>query len=132
MIPVDLRSASCPSIKPVISPPGLLFVTLFPPQYLAQAQGFLLHLATSTLHYLHDIHPPESNVLEVISSPTTSVKDKVAALKSALSLGGHVLAICVSLVVAWKLGEAVMRVVEVLAWPLVVPLRVLGWVVGGV
>ncbi|SMQ50877.1 unnamed protein product [Zymoseptoria tritici ST99CH_3D7] len=83
-----------------------------PPQYLEQAEEFVISIITSILCYLRDIQLPKSDLAETLTSPTATVKEKAKALKAALSLAGHVLAIGMTLVLAWKVSAAVMQVVE--------------------
>lgn len=90
----------------------------------------LLEFATSALRYLGSLQVPRIDTLEVLKDPNVSAKEKVDALRTALSLAGHALAVCTILAMLWKLGAALMHLLEVISWPLAVPLRMLRWIVG--
>ena len=82
------------------------------------------------LSYAKSLEMPKLAVIEILSSPEASTREKLIAVKSVLSLAAHALAICTTLAMLWKLGAAIMHLLEVLLWPLMVPLRILRWVVG--
>ncbi|KAF2161876.1 hypothetical protein M409DRAFT_58657 [Zasmidium cellare ATCC 36951] len=53
------------------------------------------------------------------------VKERLELFKASVSLLGHGLAVCAALAMVWKVGVVVVSLVEVLLWPLAVPVRVL-------
>ncbi|KAF2217559.1 hypothetical protein CERZMDRAFT_115977 [Cercospora zeae-maydis SCOH1-5] len=92
--------------------------------YLEQSLDHLLLL----LRYLGSLQIPRVGLLELLQDPEVSTKDKVEALKAVLSLAGHALAVCTLLAMLWKLGTSLVQFVEVVLWPLVLPLRMVKWI----
>ncbi|KAF7195161.1 hypothetical protein HII31_03367 [Pseudocercospora fuligena] len=90
----------------------------------------LLEYATSALRYLGSLQVPRIDTLELLKDPHVSTREKAEALKTVVSLAGHALAVCTLLAMLWQLGAAVMHLLEVVFWPLAVPLRVMRWIAG--
>lgn len=57
-------------------------------------------------------------------------KEKLAAFRALVSLLGQALAVCIALAVVWKVSVAAVGLVELVMWPLAVPVRILRFVVG--
>lgn len=81
------------------------------------------------LTYLGSLQLPRFDLIELLKDPGVPIQEKTAALKAVLSLAGHALAICTLLAMLWKLGVAVMGLLEVVLWPFVVPMKMVKWVV---
>ncbi|KAK4498878.1 hypothetical protein PRZ48_009388 [Zasmidium cellare] len=58
------------------------------------------------------------------------VRERLEAFKALVSLLGHALAVCMALAMAWKVTVAVLNLLEVVLWPLAVPVRIVRFVVG--
>lgn len=91
----------------------------------------LISILIMVSDFLCCIPMPKVAFFETLASSEVSVDEKVEALKAVLTLLGHALAVCTALAMIWKLGAALMQVLEVLLWPLAVPLRVLRWMAVG-
>ncbi|EME79139.1 uncharacterized protein MYCFIDRAFT_177791 [Pseudocercospora fijiensis CIRAD86] len=90
----------------------------------------ILEYVTSALRYLGSLQVPRIDTLELLKDPDVSTREKAEALKTVLSLAGHALAVCTMLAMLWQLGAAVIHLLEVVFWPLAVPVRMLRWIVG--
>lgn len=90
----------------------------------------LVDLLRLFLSSAKSLEMPKVAVIETLSSSEASTTEKMIALKQVLSLAAHALAICTTLAMLWKLGAAIMHLLEVLLWPLMVPLRILRWIGG--
>lgn len=95
-----------------------------------KAEEVLLGLAAWLLCYVKGIQMPQSDLIETLRSPHTTARDKVDALKGALSLAGHVLAVGTALAMIWQLSAAVIQLLQIALWPLAVPFRILKWLMG--
>lgn len=82
----------------------------------------------SLLAYIQAIPVPKSAQIETLMSPVASTKAKAEALKAVLSIAAHGVAVCTILAVIWRLGAATMQLLDVLLWPLLVPLKILMWI----
>ncbi|EME44211.1 hypothetical protein DOTSEDRAFT_71893 [Dothistroma septosporum NZE10] len=82
------------------------------------------------LSYAQSLELPKVATVEILSSSDASAAEKIVALKAVLSLAAHTLALCTTLAMLWKLEAAIVHLLEVLLWPLMVPLRILRWMVG--
>lgn len=72
-------------------------------------------------------------IVEMVSSSPdddTPAKEKLEALKALGLLVGHGLVVCVGVAMVWKVVVAVLNLVEVVLWPLAVPLRVVRFMLG--
>jgi len=78
-----------------------------------------------------DIKLPQLAPIAALRAKHSTPQQKVDALRSLLALGGQILAVLVGVSIAWKLCVAVGQVLALVLWPLVVPLRILRWIVIG-
>lgn len=87
---------------------------------------YLRQLATSL-----DLKLPQLAPIAALRAQHTTPQQKVDALRSLLALGGQILAVLVAVSMTWKLCVAVGQVLGLVLWPLLVPLRVVRWIVLG-
>ena len=73
---------------------------------------------------------PRLQVLDALSSDTATPEQKVDAMKTIVSSTGQLLVVFMILGTLWSVGSAVGRVLEVVFWPVSVPLRMLRWLGG--
>lgn len=90
-----------------------------------------LGVLEALLSYMTRIKIPKSGQIELLMSQDAPTQERVEALKALVSLAAHALAVCTTLAMLWKLGSAVMHLLEVLLWPLAVPFKVLRWIARG-
>lgn len=90
-----------------------------------------LGVLEALLSYMTHIKIPKSGQIELLMSQDAPTQERVEALKALVSLTAHALAVCTTLAMLWKLGSAVMHLLEVLLWPLAVPFKVLRWIARG-
>jgi hypothetical protein len=94
-------------------------------------------LATAIINIIescrHIILPriPRLRVLDVLRADDRSPQQKVDALKHMLSTVGQALLVLAITATLWHVGSAIMHVLEVVLWPVLVPLKILKWVRGG-
>ncbi|KAK3654066.1 hypothetical protein LTR56_003502 [Elasticomyces elasticus] len=73
---------------------------------------------------------PRIDILSALNAPNATPRQKVDALRELLSLGAQVFAFLMVLSMLWRLGTAVVQLLELVFWPLIVPLKVVRWVAG--
>ncbi|KAK5721817.1 hypothetical protein LTR15_006409 [Elasticomyces elasticus] len=73
---------------------------------------------------------PRIDILSALNAPNATPQQKVDALRELLSLGAQVFAFLMVVSMLWKLGTAVVQLLELVFWPLIVPLKVVKWVAG--
>ncbi|KAK5686441.1 hypothetical protein LTS10_002559 [Elasticomyces elasticus] len=73
---------------------------------------------------------PRIDILSALNAPNATPRQKVDALRELLSLGAQVFAFLMVVSMLWKLGTAVVQLLELVFWPLIVPLKVVRWVAG--
>ncbi|TKA67762.1 hypothetical protein B0A55_08434 [Friedmanniomyces simplex] len=95
-------------------------------QLLATLLTYAVHKSQPLLHF------PNPTALSALRIASATPQEKLDALRSLLRLGAQGLAILMVLSALWRLGAAVAGVVEMVVWPLVVPCRIVRWMVGGV
>jgi len=69
-------------------------------------------------------------LLRTLRDSNATSKQKIAATKSLLLAIGQVSAVLMAVAMAWRLGAAILHVVEVLLWPFAVPFKILGYFLG--
>ena len=74
---------------------------------------------------------PIPAILVPLTSPDACLEERVTAMKTLLTLLGQVLGVLIAVSALWKLLAAVAGVVGMLVWPLVVPLKLIWWVMAG-
>ena len=84
-------------------------------------------LARLSLH----VRLPRPALVRTLTAAEASPEQKVAALRTLLAASGQILAILVVVSLAWKMVAVVGQVCGILLWPIVVPLRVIRWLVVG-
>lgn len=77
------------------------------------------------------IRIPRPAMVNTLISPQASIEEKVAASRTLLALVGQVVGVLMALSVVWKLLDAVAGIVGIVMWPLIVPIRVVWWVMAG-
>lgn len=90
----------------------------------------LINFLSHALDRCEDLRLPEPPVISTLRKQNATPEQKMQALSTLLSAAGQGLAVLMAVTVVWRLGAAVLYVVDVLLWPVVLPFRVLGWVVG--
>lgn len=95
-----------------------------------KVEEVLVGLLSWLLCYIKGIQIPQSDLIETLRSSTATTKEKADALKAALSLAGHVLAVGTALAMIWQLSAAVIQLLQIALWPLAVPFRILRWLLG--
>jgi hypothetical protein len=95
-----------------------------------KAEEVLVGILAWLLCYIKGIRMPQSDLIETLRSADATSKEKADALKAALSLAGHVLAVGTALAMIWQLSAAVIHLLQIALWPLVVPFRILRWLMG--
>ncbi|KAF2485303.1 hypothetical protein BDY17DRAFT_293293 [Neohortaea acidophila] len=73
---------------------------------------------------------PRPGALEALYSDETSPQQKARALKALLSLSGQVVMLLSVAAALWQIGNVVLRLIEVVFWPFLLPLRLMRWCVG--
>jgi hypothetical protein len=73
---------------------------------------------------------PRLAVIDYLRAEQTP-QQKLDAMKRMLSTSGQALVLLVLAATLWHVGSAVVRVFEVVFWPMVLPFRILGWMGGG-
>ena len=68
-------------------------------------------------------------VLETLLSEHATPEEKVAAVKAVVGATGQAVGVLTVLVLLWNLAGLVVRVVEVVFWPVMLPVRVARWIV---
>lgn len=135
----DVRSGACLEQRKVSGPAGTarLFSTEMPipntdtgRRSTEQAEEVLVGVVSWLLCYVKGIQLPQSDLIETLRSSNATAKEKADALKAALSLAGHVLAVGTALAMIWQLSAAVMQLLQIALWPLAVPFRILRWLLG--
>ncbi|KAK1069494.1 hypothetical protein LTR74_004819 [Friedmanniomyces endolithicus] len=120
--------------RPLPHPARQLFNPTKPPTA-ADQQDPTAQISAAALAYAvqkcQNLHFPDLSLLWALRAPDASPQQKIDGLGALLSLGAQVLAVLMVLSALWRLGAAVAGVVEVVLWPLVVPRRIVWWVVGG-
>lgn len=108
--------------------------TSFPTEHATALAVYLL----SALRAAHDrlgatvrIKIPIPAVLVTLTSPEAGLEERVDAVKTLLTLVGQILGVLIAVSALWKLLVAVAGVVGMLVWPLVVPLKLIWWVMSG-
>lgn len=69
-------------------------------------------------------------VLETLQSEHAPTEQKVEAMKRVVYATGQVLGLITAVVMLWSLGSGLVRLFEVLFWPLSVPLSIVRWIAG--
>ncbi|KAM3420298.1 hypothetical protein BST61_g3582 [Cercospora zeina] len=131
----DARSGSCVQRHVASSKSVVRHTSLFekssnlqPEQEKVDYLEPLLDRFLLLLRYLGSLQMPRVGLLELLQDPEVSTKDKVEALKAILSLAGHALAVCTLLAMLWKLGTSLVQFFEIVLWPLILPLRMVKWI----
>jgi hypothetical protein len=108
--------------------------TSFPTEHVtALAVYFLgaLRTAHDRLGATVRIRIPIPAVMVTLTSPEACLEERIDAVKTLLTLVGQILGALMAISVLWKLMVAVAGVVGMLVWPLVVPLKLIWWVMAG-
>jgi len=74
---------------------------------------------------------PRLALLGALRSPHTTPQQRLECVKTSLALAGQVVGVLMGLMLVWRLGAAVVQVVEALLWPVIMPFRILRWLAGG-
>jgi hypothetical protein len=131
---------SCPQLAGSPNQAQSLFETLpsdptsFPTEHAtALAVYFLgvLRAAHDRLGATVRIKIPIPAVLVTLTSPDFCLEERINAVKTLLTLVGQILGVLLAVSALWKLLVAVAGLVSMLVWPLVVPLRLIWWVMAG-
>lgn len=70
---------------------------------------------------------PRIGVLEVLNAEDSTPAQKVDAMKSIVSSTGQVLVFLTLATMFWQVGSAVVRICELVFWPLLIPIKVMKW-----
>ena len=73
---------------------------------------------------------PRIQVVDVLQAKDKTMQQKIDALRQLLSTAGQAMILLAFTVVLWYVGSAAMRVLEVVLWPIIMPIRVLKWLGG--
>jgi hypothetical protein len=74
---------------------------------------------------------PIPAVLVTLTSPDACLEERISAIKTLLTLVGQILGVFLAVSVLWRLLVAVAGVVGMVVWPLVVPFKLIWWVMAG-
>ena len=99
-----------------------------------QVSEMLLTAVISIIDTCRQIHLPalpRIGVLRILSAEDTTPQQKADALKTILSSTGQAVLLLMAIAMLWQVGSAVMHAFEMLLWPLLVPFKLLRWVVSG-
>lgn len=77
------------------------------------------------------VRVPRPAMVNTLTSPDASVEEKIAASRALLALVGQIVGVLKAVSVVWRLLDAVAGVVGIVAWPLIVPARVIWWLLSG-
>lgn len=77
------------------------------------------------------IHIPKPAMVATLMSSDSSVGERIAASRALMTLVGQLMGVLMVLSVVWRLLDAIAGVVGLLLWPLVVPARLVWWVLAG-
>jgi hypothetical protein len=108
--------------------------TSFPTEHVtALAVYFLgaLRAAHARLGATVRIKIPIPAVLVTLTSPDVYLEERTNAVKTLLILVGQILGVLLAVSALWKLLVAAAGLVSMLVWPLVVPLKLIWWVMAG-
>ena len=75
---------------------------------------------------------PHSFLSDLLAAEWISPQQKLSALRTLLRTGGRILTLCIVIALAWRFGAAVIRVLDEIWWPVIVPFRLVAWVCGKV
>lgn len=70
-------------------------------------------------------------MLVTLTSPEACLEERITAVKTLLMLIGQIVGTIMTVSALWKLLVAVAGVVGMLVWPLIVPLKLVWWVLAG-
>lgn len=70
-------------------------------------------------------------MIATLTSSDSSVAEKISASRALLALVGQIACVLMVVSVVWKLLDALIGVVGMLVWPLVVPVRLVWWIMAG-
>lgn len=73
---------------------------------------------------------PRIGIFAVLYAEDTTPQQKVSALKTMLSSAGQAVLFLTIIAMIWQVGSLVVRVLEMLLWPFMVPLKILRWLAG--
>ena len=74
---------------------------------------------------------PRVRAMDVLYAEDTTPQQKVSALKTMLSSVGQVLILLSVVAMVCQIGSVVVSAVEMVLWPVLVPIKVLRWLGGG-
>jgi hypothetical protein len=121
-------------VQPLFEAPAAEDPASFPTEHAtALAVYFLgaLRAAHDRLGDIVRIRLPRPAVLVTLTSPDACLEERITAVKSLLTLIGQILGVLMAVSALWKLLGAVAGVVGMLVWPLIVPLKLVWWVLAG-
>lgn len=90
-----------------------------------------LRAANDSLGATIRLRIPKPAMIATLTSSDSSVAEKISASRALLALVGQVACVLMAVSVVWKLLDAVIGVISMLVWPLVVPVRLVWWVIAG-
>ncbi|KAK3701866.1 hypothetical protein LTR37_015177 [Vermiconidia calcicola] len=73
---------------------------------------------------------PRPGVLNDLTAEETTPQQKINALRTILSSTGQAIAVVVITAALWQVGSLVLRVLEIILWPILAPFRILRWLSG--
>jgi len=87
----------------------------------------LLNVAAYALNVCKDLRLPRIDLPSLLGMRDATPEQKMAALKTLLSVFAQGLAVLVLFTMLWRIGAAILHILDVLFWPLAVPFKVLRW-----
>ncbi|KAK3071231.1 hypothetical protein LTR53_008982, partial [Teratosphaeriaceae sp. CCFEE 6253] len=91
----------------------------------------LVAAAAYVLRACKSVRLPDPAILAALRSANATPRQKVDAMRALLTLAAQVVTFLMVWSMIWRLGAAVVQVLELVLWPFLVPFRVLRWMAGG-
>jgi len=108
--------------------------TSFPTEHATALAVYFLGALRAAHNRLGDtvrIRIPRPVLLATLTSSEAGLDERITAIKRLLTLAGQIIGLLMAVSALWKLLVAVIGVVGMLVWPLVVPLKLIWWVLAG-
>ncbi|KAF2725721.1 hypothetical protein K431DRAFT_48168 [Polychaeton citri CBS 116435] len=113
-------------------------ITIARPASIASPQGetatsiveVAIYLAAAALRLCLKLKVPRLGLIDAMRSESASPAEKVAAFKALAVLTAQVVGCVVAFSLTLKLCNALKEILEIVLWPVIAPLRLLGWIIG--
>nr|OQO32097.1 hypothetical protein B0A51_00635 [Rachicladosporium sp. CCFEE 5018] len=97
----------------------------------AQLRPYIASSLSLLRRFAPQYQMPRPAMIAVLTAPDASPAQKVAAMRMLFALVGQVMAVLIVVSAIWKLTTALGQIFAAVLWPVVVPLKLVRWVVLG-